>query len=381
MEIHPIVDAVASLYGMELTAKTIREVTFGAKVRGYDPAEVDEFIAAVAEGVDELQERLRRAIDRATRAEQAATSTSNVAVAVEAPVATTTAPSTPEISKVWERAVAAAEEAIAEAKVTAQQMLDDAKREADAKVGGAYAEAKRVSDEAQGQLRAQITQLEGARDQLQSDVTRLAEYLEEERAKVRSVLTRALAALDDDSTVAAPLPEVEPIDVPEPAPIVSEAAATALSEDSNGASDDEDRTGSSNDAGNADKSAESPADSSAASWSGAALQEAPSVVEQAGYGESAWSAPHNPWVEEQRGRESGDAGHDTNGGDQSPPAGGSQPSTSEHDQDPFLAELRRAVQDDAPLGPRDDADERNPIDSLYADDDDDDKKGFFPWKK
>ena len=85
---------------MELTAKTLQDVTFGAKVRGYDPAEVDVFISAVAEGVEELQERLRRATERATRAEL------QLATGGGAPAAPSS--STCEIIKVWERAVTAA---------------------------------------------------------------------------------------------------------------------------------------------------------------------------------------------------------------------------------------------------------------------------------
>ncbi len=50
------------------------------------------------------------------------------------------------------------------------------------------------------------------------------------------------------------------------------------------------------------------------------------------------------------------------------------------ESDPFLAELRRAVRDDGPLGPRDDEPgEDDSIDRLYADDDDD--KSFFKRKK
>ena len=54
---------------------------------------------------------------------------------------------------------------------------------------------------------------------------------------------------------------------------------------------------------------------------------------------------------------------------------------SDEEGDPFLAELRRAVQDDGPLGPREDEQgDDSSIESLYASDDED-KSGFFRRKK
>jgi len=315
---------------MELTAKTIREITFGAKVRGYDPAEVDEFIAAIAEGVEELQERLRRAIDKAARSEAAAAVGGSL-VATDTPasapaaVAQTQSPS--EISKVWERAVAAAEEAVAEAKATAQQLLSDAQLQSEKAISEASSEATRISEEAQRDLRDEVGQLEAARDQLKADVGRFSDYLEEEKAKVRSVLTRALAAIDDEDAAPTPMPQAEsPVTSlaieetepePEPAPPVSEE----------------------------------------------------SEPESESEPEPEWPDPQ-PW---------------SNAPAASPeePAPAEAVSNGETDdgQDPFLQELRRAVQDDAPLGPRDEPEDDNPVDRLYSSADDDDKKGFFPWKK
>lgn len=69
---------------------------------------------------------------------------------------------------------------------------------------------------------------------------------------------------------------------------------------------------------------------------------------------------------------------------QDEPARGSDNARSddEGDYDPFLAELRRAVHDEGPLGPRNHSDSDNSIDSLYASSDEDkdsdgDKGGFF----
>jgi len=354
---------MAKVYGMELTAKTIREVTFGAKVRGYDPAEVDEFIAAVADGVDELQERLRRATDRANRAEQAGTIDAPVAAAVSQPS------TTGEISKVWERAVAAAEEAIAEAKQSAQELLQDAQQQAAAQVGTARDEAVRVSNEAQAGLREEIAKLEAARDQLKIDVGHLSGYLDTEREKVRAVLNRALDALNDDETGAAPPPSVPSVSVPEQ---VSPLDAIY----------------------------ESP---TAGSWQAGSLIEAPQPpaqrqdAPQMEAPQPAWQ--QQEWPDTSAEPEAAPEASDWQAAEPQPqmpewqptpaaeqPDWRTQPESSDADgdgdQDPFLAELRRAVQDDGPLGPRDEPtdDDGNPMADLYANDDDD-KSGFFRRKK
>jgi DivIVA domain-containing protein len=333
---------------MELTGNKIREVTFGAKVRGYDPAEVDEFIAAVADGVDELQERLRRAVERATRAEQqlaaGGASIEPAPVVVTEPV-NASAPTTSEISKVWERAVTAAEEAVSDARQTAQKLLDDASRQSESTVASARAEAQRLSEEGQRQLRADIAQLEAARDQLRGEVESLTRYLDEERSNVRTVLNRVITILEEESKLSSPpsgsgsMPSSgstsSPVSSapvsPVAEPVVAAAPAVPVETPEP--------------AWQATVEAESAYDAPAAE----------SVVAPQPEAEAPVSEPAPADVREESNQDDGD-------------------------QDPFLAELRRAVKDDQPLGPRD-TPEEDPINGLYADDDDEDKKGFFPWKK
>lgn len=375
---------------MEPSASSIREVTFGAKVRGYDPEEVDEFIAAVADSFEALEERYRRAAERATRAEQELAS--RPAEPVAAPVAEPVSQTTSEISKVWERAVAAAESAITEAKQTAQELMDEAKRIADTQIGDAKSEALRIAEQSQAELRIEIARLEQIRDQLKSDTDRLSGYLEEEREKVRAVLSRALAALDDDESEAAPPPPVVNVQVGEV------AKPSVLQEDHETPS----------------MSAETLATALAtgASYQQVAAAEATGTAQPA---TPAWSptpqapatpvapapAPQSqpqvvqPPVEEQLPEEQPAPVAFVNDEDEAytaapslatnqvpPPQPQFQVQEEEEDQDPFLAELRRAVQDDVPLGPRDEeTDEDGSIGNLYAEDEEDGKGGFFRRKK
>ena len=57
---------------MEVSPKTLREVEFREKMRGYHPEDVDHFLEQVAAGLEVMQDRLRQAVERAQRAEAAA---------------------------------------------------------------------------------------------------------------------------------------------------------------------------------------------------------------------------------------------------------------------------------------------------------------------
>ncbi|MBO0894696.1 MAG: DivIVA domain-containing protein, partial [Acidimicrobiales bacterium] len=50
---------------MELVPKTLREVEFREKLRGYNQDDVDDFLEQVAVGLEALQDQLRQANERA----------------------------------------------------------------------------------------------------------------------------------------------------------------------------------------------------------------------------------------------------------------------------------------------------------------------------
>src|SRR5215469_5439690 len=57
---------------MEVTPKKLREVEFREKMRGYHPEDVDHFLEEVAAGLEVMHDRVRQAMERAQRAEAAA---------------------------------------------------------------------------------------------------------------------------------------------------------------------------------------------------------------------------------------------------------------------------------------------------------------------
>ena len=54
---------------MELTPKVFDDVEFRERFRGYDPDEVDAFLEQVARSAQELDQKLKDALDRAEKAE------------------------------------------------------------------------------------------------------------------------------------------------------------------------------------------------------------------------------------------------------------------------------------------------------------------------
>lgn len=461
---------------MELTAQNLQEVTFGAKVRGYDPAEVDDFIAVVAEGVEELRERLRRVTERATRAEQQLAERGGAPAAAVAPVTTTNpaASTSVDFSQVLARAVAAAEAALAEAQADAERLmaetrsevgrqlaeaheqaeterstahqeaetvLGQARAEADTVVTQARDEAARLANESQGQLRAEITQLEEARNQLKHSVDELSTYLESELSRARKALSDAMNGIDSRAVGSATPPEVGEVEVPPvpeymtfqhgSQPAQSGSDSEEAKHDANQAPESDDWTGnsSSDDWGSNTAGEDNGANSTPADWNttAEAAEPAPASADKDQGGDGAAGAGQGPqsrgvhssasiaWDDDPASEPTGhseepeadaasssewsstgasnDWGVPADKSDWGQPAQNSWGSTqngwgqsngTDDESDPFLAELRRAVRDEEPLGPRSSGDEA--INSLYSDDapdtdEGDDKNGFFRRKK
>lgn len=453
---------------MELTGNTLRQVTFQENFRGYDRTEVGDFINAVADGIDQLNDLLKKTMERATRAEQQVAQLQHAGPMPEASVAPSPAsPSSNELGRVWERAVAAAEHAIADAQREAEELLstaqseaethrneasayaeetrgsadeyagvtrssadeyadgvrgeaerylnearDNADQEAAATVENARAEATRISEEAQSKLRQDIEQLETWRAHLRTDVDGLVDYLDAEKARLRTHIQNALSALDEygskesalqaladngstAGSVAAAYVSPTPPPTAEPKGWESDPVVSTSSDER--------------------ASWETPREPAA--WSvpqqewqlqpeeDFVTSETPVVEEsivteapKADSGEEQGEAPASPWGNWTQPGESSDESSSSNAWSSSwqNPQQEEAPSWANSswaapaddnksggdEDDPFLAELRRAVQEEEPLGPRGG---EGSIDSLYADENGNeeggDKGGFFRRKK
>ena len=187
---------------MELTPQELREVEFRERWRGYDPDDVDDFLERAAVALDELHERLREYTERAMVAEQRLTEGADAEGALRHTLVL---------------AQRTADNAVAEAQETAARMLRDAEERGRAIVGEARQEADRVAAESQHQVRVDVTLLETAKVQLQADIDALEQYLSEERAHVRSSLTELMWRLEERvSGGLSPRPELNDPRVPAP---------------------------------------------------------------------------------------------------------------------------------------------------------------------
>lgn len=166
----------------DVSAKTIREVEFREKLRGYNQDDVDEFLERVAVGLEILHERLRQANERAVRAEQRSTEVG-------------------EGDEAMRRTLVLAQR-------TADLALDEARQQAAAIVSEAQAQAQAIAEDATRELRSEISKLEAKRDQLWSDVAVLGRYLQEERGRLRLAFGEVLRRLDDQFPSLAPVPNL-----------------------------------------------------------------------------------------------------------------------------------------------------------------------------
>ena len=312
---------------MDISPKILREVEFREKFRGYHPEDVDMFLERVAAGIEALQVQLRQATERAAHAEQLA---SEAGTTDEA------------LSRTLLLAQRTADTAVEEAREQAARIVATAESQARIILEEASQRAQRVAEEAQAALRADLADLEAAREQLRADVAVLEEWVEDHRTSLSATLTGLLRQLEKGVKLKSATPDVADVEIP-PDPMVEvpdAPTADALGEAVTGAGHPGGAGG--DDAGQG----ASPARAEVV----AAAEDAP--VEDAAY-DGAGSSVTAPDVDEWNPEGAGEGGTNDAAEDAD---GGAEADTGEED-DPFMAELRRAVTDNEPLGPRDDADE------------------------
>jgi DivIVA domain-containing protein len=392
---------------MELTLKRLLEHAEFKKYRGkgYDPTEVDDFLDRAAAMAGKVEVQLTQALEQAKAAGTsgaAAPDPAAVEAEIERRVAERVAaqadqapsgPSDEEIAAEAQRTLVMAQRtadaAVREAREDADKLLAAAKEQAEALLADAEArstalnteteeraassraqlEAEAASErrEARQRLASEIGELEGIREALRTDVNVLERHVEEQRSQLGSTLAELHQILDDPSgfrlapapaladpdlpdfsdlaeaEVPAPEPEPEPVPEPESAPEPEAAPHDAVDEPQPHAEPD-------------------PAPRDEVEGEGAEQPEA--------------AAPPTLAFEE--------IDHEAPGLDD-PPDGGpptapvsavdlgfppeSRPKRPQDtDEDTFLAELRKAMSDDQPLGPRD-QDDVPPSEEMFEDED------------
>jgi len=310
---------------MDVSPKTLREVEFREKMRGYHPEDVDQFLERVAAGIEVLQDRLRQAIERAQRAEQAATDAGGNDDSLRRTLLLAQRTADMAVQEAREQAariVTGAEQQaqsllgeaeqqvrnlVAEADRRAQSVLADSEYRSQAMVSEAEQRARRGHEDTLVEVRADLAKLEVTRQRLQMDVDGMTRWVAEHRNQLRAALEDALTRAEQMDMNPPPVGGVAYPPQPDtrPRPIAAAAAASPVA---------------------------------AAPLSAAPVAAPVIAARPAADPSSSWAPPAAPSV---------------------PPVAAWQPPPPEvvanddsGDADPYFAELRRAISDNDPLGPR-----------------------------
>lgn len=183
---------------MEVSPKTLREVEFREKMRGYHPEDVDHFLEQVAAGLEVMQERLRQAVERAQRAEAAAAEAGG---------------NDETLRKTLVLAQRTADMAVQEAREQAARLLAGAEQQAQAILAEAEEKGRRALEDALAESKAELARVESARSQTQQDVETLERWVEEHKNHLQTSLSDALASVEKVG-VLWPAPETRPAEIP-----------------------------------------------------------------------------------------------------------------------------------------------------------------------
>ena len=324
---------MATIGRMELTARVLHEAEFReAKRGGYNTQDVDEFLERLAIAVDRQDATLREARHRLSAAEQRAAEAERRLEEVERRGGGGDSDADETLKRTLVLAQRTADAAIREAEERAARMIaaaeDESARllaEAHEATAQAYAdaeeEARRAQHAARSRVLAELQELEGAREVLRADVDLLERHIEEQRDRLRVAIRELQAIVEDPAALReVPVPDLAPVEIPEPEPVVEPRVerqggrlVAPRPDDSGPSGFDEDHD---------DYGPVQAPTPPGRSGPRAAHDETRQV--------------HRPLLADAR-RLAAEAEDDEAGGD----------------DDEYLAELRRAMTDDRPLGPRD----------------------------
>jgi DivIVA domain-containing protein len=322
---------------MELTSQVLHDAEFReAKRGGYNTQDVDEFIERVAAAVErqealvrEARQRVQAAETRAAEAERRAEDSEHRTVG--------TAEADETLKRTLVLAQRTADAAIREAEERAARTIADAEdqvarmlSEASETAANAYAVAEAEARQSQAEARAKVlnelNELEAMRHQLRHDVELLERHLEQQRERVRVTIHDLQRLLDNPGALREAItPTFDEVHIPsdEPEPSFEPEPPRPLA---------------------ASVPPPPPPHRLVAD-----------PLPGAGLDEDEWDHTEPPRWSEEVGSEPDESEYAP-----MPPAPRRRPPTprvaeavGDHDEDAYLNELRKAMADDRPLGPRD----------------------------
>jgi cell division initiation protein len=209
---------------MDLTPQLLHEAEFReARRGGYDTRDVDEFLERIAVGVQSLHDRLRQALERAEAAEarlaspQAAPARSAESEDLDETLKRTLVLAQRTADAAIREAEELAAQTVATARDEADRLSSEARQISDQLRQSAEEEARRGADEARHRAIAEVTELNSSRDVLRRDVDALTLHIDQQRRRLRLAADSLQRLLDDPAVLReAPVPELHEVEVPEP---------------------------------------------------------------------------------------------------------------------------------------------------------------------
>lgn len=336
---------------MDLSPKLLTEIRFREQWRGYNPEEVDEFLERVAAGLEETQHRLAEALERASNAERRLLERSDE----------------DEVRRTLVLAQRTAVTAMEEARTEADRMVSETESRCRQLVAEATSQAARLDAEIALRRRTELGDLAEHRAALQLDIDTLRQFVEDERARLADALRFQLDWFEGGYRMTSP-PVVSDVAAPAPAPAV-ETRAPEIGEPEPGEPDPEPEPESDPATSAVDELRLARAElSDALRRAGVEPEEAIDEPDRA-FAPLSAASPEDlddepPLLLQPVRPALFDDGADATGsydvlGEEPPVVAEPEPEAEDvqwkddEDDDPFLAELRRAVIDTEPLGPRD----------------------------
>ena len=319
--------AVATIDGMDVTPQLLHDVEFReAKRGGYNTQDVDDFLERVAVGIERQEALLREARQRLDAAEARIADAERRAAEAEQR-ASTTNDADETLKRTLVLAQRTADAAIREAEEEAARTLSSAQEQAARLLAEAQEtssraraeaedEARRAHEDARAAILAEMAELEATRDQLRHDAELLDGHLDRERSRLARTIEDLHRLLEDPEAFA-------PSGVPETSDATVPRASSPMA------------------------AAEAPAPRPPLVAPPLEEVEPFEEVEPAA---AAWQPDDDAWAERGPEGDLEEADHE--------PGPATQPveamPDAGPDDDAYLRELRKAMTDDAPLGPRDD---------------------------
>ncbi len=210
----------------------IEQAEFKESFRGYDRAQVDDTLEQLATRAGKLEKDLTEATSRLETAETRIRAELDTSKAGGATQVRNEQEDAEEVRLTLVMAQRTADAAIAEARVKADELLDAARTDALRATADARSESTRERREGRQRLETEVKDLEEIRAMLQGDVEALERHVDAEREQLTNAVDRLRQLLDDPAGFrTTPPPTPTPVTMPEPPqePEASEEEAVTAS--------------------------------------------------------------------------------------------------------------------------------------------------------